>query len=164
MKGKGILLLVALVLPTCIFVFLKFFGKNEFAVEPLYQVAPKAGVSAECGAVNFPYHVPDSALQKYVQMGKDSMVLLAVGELNKESSTQLKRVEEEFGDISFIRRLMTNEAPLDRTLRKCVFLLPEPSNLVLIDKEGTIRGQYNASDREDVDRMLTELTIIFKKY
>ncbi|MCD9017460.1 hypothetical protein [Parachryseolinea silvisoli] len=164
MKGKGILLLVALVLPTCIFVFLKFFGKNEFAVEPLYQVAPKEGVAAECGALNFPYQVPDSVLKKYVQMGKDSMVLLAVGELNKESDTQLKRVEEEFGDISFIRRLMTNQAPLNRTLRKCVFLLPESSNLVLIDKEGTIRGQYNASDREDVDRMLTELTIIFKKY
>lgn len=164
MKGKGILLLVALVLPSCIFVFLKFFGKNEFAVEPLYQVAPKEAVAAECGTVNFPYHVPDSTLQKYVQMGKDSMVLLAVGELNKESTIQLKRVEEEFEDTSFIRRLMTSETSLDRTLRKCVFLLPESSNLVLIDKEGSIRGQYNASDREDVDRMLTELTIIFKKY
>ena len=35
-QKKTVFLFLALILPICIFLFLKFFGKNEFAVEPLY--------------------------------------------------------------------------------------------------------------------------------
>ncbi len=35
---------------------------------------------------------------------------------------------------------------------------------VLTDKEGRIRGYYQASDREDMDRLITELNILIQKY
>ncbi|MBT1686238.1 hypothetical protein [Dawidia soli] len=166
MKGKGIVfLLVALVLPSVIFVFLKFFGKNEFAVEPLFQVAPAAGVPIACGHVTFPYHVPDSVLRNTLQHKKiDTVLLVVLGELDKESGTQLARIEETFGDSRFMERLTFPKKELEEMYRTCVFLLPESHNVVMLDETGTIRGQYNASDREDVDRLLTELTIVFKKY
>lgn len=169
MKGKGILfLLVALVLPSAIFVFLKMFGKNEFAVEPLYQVAPKEGVPTECGKVNFPYKVPHDMAPFHHAQAQNSFVLVSLGEkMDKDSEKQLKRMYEEFGDSTvetFYRRYYYQDKAKEDAYRKCVLLMPESTNTILMDTTGTIRGQYNMSDREDVDRMLTELTIVLKKY
>jgi len=166
MKGKGILLLIALVLPSCVFVFLKFFGKNEFAVEPLFQERPLGGIPAECGEITFPYHLPDSVIRNIHEgTGKDSIALVYVpGYLNVEGKKQINRITESFGYPSFIRGLLIDQTRWEERYRKCVFLLPDSYNAIVADKKGTIRGQYNINDREDVDRLLTELTIIFKKY
>ena len=40
----------------------------------------------------------------------------------------------------------------------------EQFDLVLLDNEGTIRGQYVSDDREEMDRLITELSILLKKY
>jgi hypothetical protein len=168
MKGKGILLLVALVLPTCIFVFLKMFGKNEFAVEPLFQVAPAGGIPTACGHVTFPYKVASDSFPFLPQQAQNSFVLISLGEkMEKEGETQLKRVYEELGDSTvstFYRRFYFQDKAKDDMYRKCVLLMPESANMILMDTTGTIRGQYNINDREDVDRMITELTIVLKKY
>jgi hypothetical protein len=48
--------------------------------------------------------------------------------------------------------------------KKCVFLLKEPFDLVMVDRAGVIRGQYTSNDREEVDRLIMEITIILKRY
>jgi hypothetical protein len=48
--------------------------------------------------------------------------------------------------------------------RHCIFFLGNGLDVVMLDSRGAIRGQYTASDREDMDRLLTEITIILKKY
>ncbi|WMJ74903.1 SCO family protein [Cytophagaceae bacterium ABcell3] len=36
--------------------------------------------------------------------------------------------------------------------------------LILIDKEGRIRGYYTGTDREDVDRLITEINLLLHEY
>jgi hypothetical protein len=56
-------------------------------------------------------------------------------------------------------------SPMDmESLRRCIFFLDSARDVVMIDRKGAIRGQYTAADRDEMDRMLTEITIILKKY
>ena len=49
-------------------------------------------------------------------------------------------------------------------VKSCVFLLSGLNNLVLVDREGNIRGQYQLGNLDEEDRLLVETTIILKKY
>lgn len=162
MQKKSIFLFLALVLPVLIFVFLKFFGKNEFAVKPLFvESAPE--ISEGCLPVSLPYRVGDSILQQ-LAFEQDSLVLVLFGEPNDEAKIQINRILEEpsTGGIRIIRFPAMGERVTQ--WKKCVFFLKEPLDLVLVDKTGLIRGQYTCGDREEIDRLLMEITIILKKY
>jgi hypothetical protein len=163
MKGKQfIYLFLALLFPGCIFVFLKFFGKNEFAVAPLYQtVAPVA--SAECPGIKMPYLVPDSVLNA-IEIENDSLVLVVFGDLTAEGKSQLNRVDDAFSDAPLHEFQVLNDHVRYPTWHSCIFFLREPFNLVLVDNHRQIRGEYNINDREDVDRLLTEIAIILRKF
>lgn len=161
MKSKVIYLFLALLLPGLIFVFLKFFGKNEFAVEPLYQNTPPK--TTGCGSVVLPYVVPDSVLS-HLDFGRDSLVLVVFEETSVDGVAQLDRVTEEIKKdpihiIHFNPVLAENQQ-----WKKCSFFLTEPFNTVLVDHKGSIRGEYTMNDRKEVDRLLTEITIILKKF
>ena len=162
LNKKTLFLFLAFVLPIGIFLFLRFFGRNEFSVQPLYaDVYPE--VMEGCTAVeNLPYAIPDSII---LQLPLDNMdlVLLKFGDQDAESANQLKRIEEQFGSDPVALVAMPAAIKSDYW-RRCVFLLKEPLDLVLIDRSGVIRGQYHSSEREEIDRLITELSIILKKY
>jgi hypothetical protein len=46
----------------------------------------------------------------------------------------------------------------------CIFLLKAPYDVVMIDRKGLIRGQFVSDNREEIDRLMTEIDIILKKY
>jgi len=164
MKGKKqlIYLAIALILPGSVFVFLKMFGKNEFAVEPLYAtVAPE--VPAGCSSVTVPYHVPDNIVGQ-LNFLHDSLVLVVFGSPTFYGVNQLKRVDEQYKTDPLHQFVIGNDDPRIASWKKCIFFLKEPFDLVLVDRKGVLRGQYISKDREDVDRLLTEITIILKKY
>jgi hypothetical protein len=52
---------------------------------------------------------------------------------------------------------------LGKSLKDCVFLLHDPYDIVLFDKQGFIRGQYYSGDRDEIDRLILELSIILNK-
>ncbi len=160
--NKVIFLFLAFLLPVLIFLFLKFFGKNEFAVEPLYSTIPPE-VPAGCAPVSIPYHIPDS-IAKSVALEQDSLTLIVFGKPDKEALTQLARIDEEFAGEAIHQRIIEQTHPEYTSLKQCIFFLKEPFNLVLVDRRGTIRGEYVMNDREEVDRLLTEIAIILKKY
>jgi hypothetical protein len=49
-------------------------------------------------------------------------------------------------------------------LKRCVFFLSDVQDLVLVDATGVIRGQYLSTDRDEMDRLITEIAIILKRY
>lgn len=158
MKGKkAILLILALLLPSVIFVFLKMFGRNEFRVPPLY--ATEVRVSENCAGSQYtaPYFVADSVMRR-LDFGGDSLLCVSFG----EKTSGLARVMEAYGSSG----VGSGKITLGKVsfIRECIFLLSEPFDLALVDKKGSIRGQYDMDDREDVDRLMTELAIILKKY
>ncbi len=161
-QKKSIFLFLALILPILIFIFLKFFGKNEFAVKPLFTES-SSGISEECLPASFPYHIPDSVINQ-LDIKNDSLVLILFDEPNEESKIQINRIMDEISkDQIRMIRFPALGGKVNRW-KKCVFFLNEPLDLVMFDKDGTIRGQYQSDDREEVDRLLMEITIILKRY
>lgn len=162
MNKKSIFLFLALIFPVLIFVFLKFFGRNEFAVTPLFTET-NSEIPEGCLPVTFPYHVQDSVLRQ-LDFKEDSLVLVLFGAPNEEAKIQINRIMDEISndEIRMVRFPVSGEKVLQ--WKKCIFFLKHPFDLVLVDRNGLIRGQYNSGDREEVDRLLMEITIILKRY
>lgn len=163
MGKKLVFLFLALLLPVCIFLFLKIFGKNEFDVAPLYE----QGVTGAHPLCNLtypsPYVLPDSVM-KLISRGNDAPLVL----LNfSGAETVLQRVYDEVSENEVktvqAQALALRDEELS-FLKNCVLLLKDPDDVVLIDDQKRIRGYYQGSSREEIDRLLIELSIILKKY
>ena len=164
MTKKFGFLSLALILPLLVFIFLKFFGKNEFVVEPLFQIRA-AKLLPDCPEINYPYFINDSSYQFIKQEhGQDSLLIILYESKSKDldaSEMQLTRLQESFklGNGLGLKRISNSDKSIECSLR-----LASPLDLVLVDGKKRIRGQYNSNDRDDVDRLMTELDIILKKY
>lgn len=183
---KSILLFLALLLPALVFVFLKFFGKNEFAVEPLFQDTVQ--VPPNCSGVTYttPYTVADSVLTMLQwSVNRTSLIIIedSIGENQKEQRIQMNRVFKEFSLDPLNIVMLTDDIEASQInqseemlnvvnvshedlvmFRNCVFLLDRYNNALLIDSMKRVVGQYDLTDREDTDRLMLELKIVFKKY
>ena len=158
---KKAILIIGLVVPIGIFVFLKFFGKNEFVVPPLYTNDFPDGIK-ECGvSITLPYHIPED-VKSSLLFSQDSLILVHFGELSTDSEKQLERVSNEFGKAIKLQLMQASDSVMQ--LKECVFFLKDRYDLVVVDRAGLIRGQYISGDREEGDRLLMELAILFKKY
>ncbi|HYG19437.1 MAG TPA: hypothetical protein VD816_10935, partial [Ohtaekwangia sp.] len=76
----------------------------------------------------------------------------------------LTRITDNFAADPVHITYFNTKAPADSTIRSCIFFLKEPFDVVLVDRKGRIRGEYDADDRDEIDRLITEITIILKKY
>ena len=159
---KALFLFLALILPVCIFLFLKFFGRNEFEVKPLFSDSPPPA-DTNCPTVAVPYVVHDS-VRSQLRIENDSLVMIAFnteGDIN--SSSQIKRITEEVSGLP-VSLLIFSGSERHLFWKNCVFFLKGSQDMVVVDRRGRIRGQYMSTDREDADRLLTEVTIILKRY
>jgi hypothetical protein len=153
---KSILLSLALLLPVSIFVFLKIFGQNQFDVPVPYAsgVAEKpAGCSFDYGV---PYYLPDSVFNAISPVTAHVYVV----NFSPEEKVVSDRVSEEFEsrDVRIVSPAFSDQT------KKCALLLKKPYDVVLIDEQKQIRGFYVANTREEIDRLLIEISIILKKY
>ena len=164
MTKKFGFLSLALILPLLVFIFLKFFGKNEFVVEPLFQIKA-AKLLPDCPDINYPYFINDSSYQFIKQEhGQDSLLIILYESKSKDldaSEMQLTRLQEsiKLGNGLGLKKISNSNKTIE-----CSLLLASPLDLVLVDGKKRIRGQYNSNNRDDVDRLMTELDIILKKY
>ncbi len=164
MKGKkAIFLISALILPVAIFLFLKIFGRNEFQVPPLYQEG-KVEAPENCHyQYTTPYRVADSVMSGLGLFGADSLFIVY---FDPALATPMKRVSAEYRDAPLkIVSPSSISARLDAlVLRQCILLMKPPASVVLLDHLNRIRGYYDGSDRDEVDRLLVEIDIILKNY
>src|SRR5262245_35273327 len=127
---KSIYLFIALLLPGCIFLFLKFFGKNQFDVAPLF-VERVDSVDVGCFQHTFPYAVPDSVMRQY-PMGTDSLLLVSFSNSNTESIKQGNRIIKNFKPFPVRLDTATESSTVNEYRRKCIFLMNESNDLVLL--------------------------------
>lgn len=180
---KSILLFLALLLPIAIFVFLKFFGKNEFEVPPLFADKIEEPAGCEAFTYKIPYVIPDSVATTIQWSDEDSISLVVFIDPNsnqQEMSIQLNRIFTEFskekfkivaladkpiGNVSSTdNRFILAGVPANKVLKHCVFLLNDDNNTVLLDSKRRIRGQYTITNREEADRLIVEMKIMLKQY
>jgi hypothetical protein len=164
MKGKKVIFFIAaFLLPIAVFIFLKVFGHNEFRVPPLFQDGVIDAPTA-CGyAYSTPYTVPDSII---AQLGIDKRDSLYVIYFDPSIAPPMRRAAAEYADAS-VKLIGPSDIPADinkRTLQQCALLMKPEASVVLLDHLRRIRGQYNGSSRDDVDRLLVEIDIILKNY
>lgn len=171
---KGLLFL-ALFLPVLIFLFLHFFGKNEFDVPVLFQSAEE--LSGDC---KVDYTLPYKVKSDQVGVAGGAVVLFSSGltsEKFDDALFQLSRLKDEFGkdapQVVIIKKgsdgfpQVQHEVTLNKQdydyERKCIFLAGD-NRMVLVDNESHIRGLYADVSLEEMDRLILELKIIFKQY
>ena len=159
---KALFLFLALILPICIFLFLKFFGRNEFDVKPLFWDSPPE-TDSSCPDVAVPYVVHDS-IRSQLLSGNDSLVVIAFNdETDIDAANQIKRIKDETANLP-ISLLTLSGSERHLFWKNCVLFLKGPVDMAVVDRQGRLRGQYILADREDVDRLLTEVSIILKRY
>jgi hypothetical protein len=159
-NNKFLLLVIALIVPSLIFVFLKFFGTNQFDVPVLFSDRLPQHVQ-ECGLqYPVPYTVADSVLSMEGMTSADS--LLVVHFRTAHEGKPLQRVAEKYNAEPV--RWKDADLATHAFLMRCIFLMEEPFDVALVDRNGVIRGQYDSSKRDEVDRLITEVAIILKKY
>lgn len=182
MKVKQtVILILAMVVPIGVFIFLKVFGNNQFAVEPLHQTGVISPVASECGIkYEAPYYVPKNVLEDLGWTSADSLTLYIFDSESFDLEAINNRISEEYTVNEILRYVVTdstkagidvsglNILPKDAVtveqLQECFFLMEAKTNSVLVDSKRRIRGNYNLKGREDADRLLLELKIILKKY
>lgn len=175
MVRKGLLLFLALMLPVSIFLFLHYFGKNEFEVPVLFQTADE--LPTDCNIEHrFPYKVKSAE----VDVTGGCVVLFSSGLSGKmfdDTMFELSRLQDEFGKraprVIVLKKTgdhlpsVKNEIALNSAKytneQRCVFLAGT-NLLVLVDAESHIRGLYADTSLKEIDRLILELKIIFKQY
>lgn len=149
---KIVYLALAFILPISIFLFLKFFGKNEFDV-PLYYQDKSSEIPAGCDAISVPYQIDDSVVRRNVVK-----VIVLSSEADKQIIERINTAfKEDSIEIASVDKLSDQE-------KKCIFLTESVEQFVLVDKLNRIRGYYNVNDRDESDRLILELKILLKKY
>lgn len=174
---KGVYLVAALVLPILVFLFLKFFGHNEFAVAPLFQQT-MVDAPTDCDIVYAaPYAIPDSVMIRYGLQEKTFSVILFTDTLRSpmvaQTAAEFKKEDVEFKIVADENSFLVDKQEKYLSLlseqqfekeKHCVFLLKDPFDMVLVDKHGVMFGQYDSHDREEIDRLVAELLIVFKRF
>lgn len=168
------MLTAGLFVPVAVMLFLKIFGKNEFEVKPFYQDALPERPSYCPDNVKVPYTVPASILTRLNSTGSSSLVLCW---FSKPDNTVLQRIRNSFSEKELAVVAATADLQNGDLLKtslnipsdsisfynSCYIFLPEQKHAVLVDKLGRIRGYYNTT-RDEIDRLLVEVSIILKKY
>ncbi len=161
-----------LALPVLIFLFLKFFGRNEFSIPVYYEngiPADTLGCNTEDEA---PYRV---SIAQPVQ--GNVLIILDGGQSlipNTERNNLIRRVRQNGPEgldiVVFFNKDAGAPLPLEGvfyvpkpeeswgTLR-CSFVTSQERQLILLDDQRRIRGYYGL-DLEEVDRLLIELDIL----
>ncbi len=160
MKRKNIFLSIALLLPVLVFVFLKFFGKNKFDIPVFHQ--DRVEVSGNCDQTySVPYLVPNETLLALHAIDGDPTVVV-FSDLQGEAKTRLENeIASKKMNLILAHGLM-NQQELQRLM--CIFVVPSNSNAVLVDDYRRIRGYYRLDSRDETDRLLVELKILFNEY
>lgn len=156
---KPVILLLVFLLPVSVFLFLRYFGKNEFDIPVFYADELPSG---QCGRqYALPYLIPDSIIS-VVNPGKTKALLVMDTILAQKD---LSIITENFAaeDLTIFSLSSLPKKKLT-WLKNCVLFLNSPHSAVLIDRQRQIRGYYVLPDREEMDKLDVELKILLKKY
>jgi len=164
--------MLSLVLPVVIFLFLKFFGKNQFDLPVFFENEEEW--PTECSKPAFPFVINDSIQSKLGIKGLAALILLKP--MDPEGS---KRLPEEVDTtrirvIQLVRDLSCGGIGLNSPFRKilipcgteiyCALGAGSDESAILADESGRIRSVFKSFEREETDRAIMEIKILLKDY
>ncbi|MDW7691274.1 SCO family protein [Flammeovirgaceae bacterium SG7u.111] len=115
-------------------------------------------------------------VQEAFENEQDLMIVSHSVDPEHDQPAVLAEYAKEKGIDSNKWQLLTGDKPAIYELARCgYFITAKPSqtlendfihsdHLVLVDKEKRIRGYYSGTDREEVDRLITEIHVLLHEY
>ena len=191
-KSKSIVLAVLLLLPVLIFLFLKYFGNNEFSIPIYYEEGVGDTLAGDCvrgkGApytlftkpasqiVHKIYHFEKSEganlafrleeLERVQDALSENSSVLLFSFLNSPTITRndLSRFDDRIAYDPTFWSIRSVDSTSYNIFKNCELVMNETDDrVVLVDKEERIRGYYDINDREETDRLILELKILLRK-
>ncbi len=164
---KAGMLTVVLVLPALVILFLHGFAENHFQLPYLVPLTDSSGRVAINGKDTVFYQVPMA----------DNSKIRVISFWNDNNSIQLlqqySRLEKLASKDVFIEKVTGNEVEKVATQKyrmvplkkaKSAETIPYTEQFILVDKQGYIRGFYDGTDPEEVDRLMAEVKILLDIY
>jgi hypothetical protein len=158
---KRVILFFALIFPIGLFVFLRYFGKNEFTI-PVYFETEAPEIPEGCKTtIPLPYAVSEAALHSLGWKGTSALI---VSDTSAVTKRELNQLTQDLNSDNFKIIFINGVDPVVTEICRCELLLNSPWTAVLIDQEKKIRGYYMPNSREEFDRLTVELKILLNQY
>ncbi|MDA0195853.1 MAG: hypothetical protein O2887_07635 [Bacteroidetes bacterium] len=189
------ILIIAFVIPVLVYIFLRVFGQNSYAIPIYYEQQNDSLNISGCLSFRIPHaidfkDIPGLSGVK-IKAGNPVLINIVLDECLgcPPGLNELKRVlnrHPQIQTINIYSDLVTNLVVTESTdglinqsvilldliqimrcqlllnvpLKSSVDILKENNQLVLLDNSGRIRGYYNQNDRQDIDRLIMEISIL----
>jgi len=151
MAKKWIILFLALALPVFIFLFLKKFGSNQFALPYFHQDSQSWPADCSMEGIAFPFKIRQGLLPDVP--GRASLIILKTPE-----AEAVQRIPVEIDTAALLVLLQPEiENP-------CLLGVSTATAAVLVDSNGNLRGIFEKLDRDETDRLIMESKILLKDY
>ncbi len=153
---KGFILLFALLFPVLVFLFLKFFGKNEY--ELLVYESSCNDITDELSLKGH----QNSDKIKIIDIRLDNDNLLIDNYINKlgvDEEIEVITLSDELRNLKWLN--IKVDKSLINNLASCVEGITfEKSFILLMDDENNVRGHFYSKDRGDIERLDIEIDIL----
>ena len=151
--GKGFILLFALLFPVIVFLFLKFFGQNEYKLS-IYN-------SSCSDLIENLLKEPNNNIKLLDVRLRDDNLLIDnyINKLDISNEIKVITLSDQPRNLEWMSIRVDNL--LIKNLTKCVEnVVFDKSFILLIDTKNNVRGYFNSTDRGEIERLDVEIDIL----
>ena len=150
---KGFILLFALLFPVIVFLFLKFFGQNEYKLS-IYNSSCSDLIENLLKEPNNNIKLLD------VRLNDDNLLIdNYINKLDISNEIKVITLSDQPRNLEWMSIRVDNL--LIKNLTKCVEnVVFDKSFILLIDTKNNVRGYFNSTDRGEIERLDVEIDIL----
>ena len=157
---KGFILLFSLLFPIIVFLFLKFYGQNEYEL-PVYN--------SSCSEIIDEYIINDFNRKNNIRIvdirmaDNDILVDNYINKLEINDQIEVITLSNKLRNLNWLN-IVVDKVLIER-LSECIqneYL--DKSFILLLDKQNKLRGHFYSEDRKEIERLDVEIDILLLEY
>ena len=157
---KGFILLFSLLFPIIVFLFLKFYGQNEYELS-VYN--------SSCSEVIDEYIINDFNRKNNIRIvdirmtDNDILVDNYINKLEINDQIEVITLSNKLRNLNWLN-IVVDKVLIER-LSECIqneYL--DKSFILLLDKQNRVRGHFYSADRKEIERLDVEIDILLLEY
>ena len=157
---KGFILLFSLLFPIIVFLFLKFYGQNEYELS-VYN--------SSCSEIIDEYIINDFNRKNNIRIvdirmtDNDILVDNYINKLEINDQIEVITLSNKLRNLNWLN-LVVDKVLIER-LSECIqneYL--DKSFILLLDKQNRLRGHFYSADRKEIERLDVEIDILLLEY
>ena len=160
---KVFILSFTLLLPVSIYLFLRFFGVNNYDL-PSFERNNKLCIQLfEQEPIINNYSLETIKILDYRISNNDIVINNFLNRLYQKKNINIITLSNKKQNVEWVSYIIKNDIILD--FIKCEYIkIHKNSFLVLYDKKNQIRGYYNSDDSKEYERLDVEIDILKSNY